>query len=92
MSSYPLEKSYNDTRNPLKSDKDITLYQLWDEARKSGYVGNILNLETGERMTNLEILNLVSNTISNFLMHYNLPQNTTSLDTAGTARNFSRLV
>ena len=68
------------------------MYQLWDEARKSGFVGNILNLETGERMTNLEILNLVSNTISNFLMHYNLPQNTTSLDTAGIARNFSCLV
>lgn len=60
MSSRPLTKSYVDTRNPKKPDKDITLYQIWDEARENGFVGSILNLETGEKMTNLEILDLVS--------------------------------
>ena len=60
MSTFPLMKSYVDLRNPTKwPDRDITMYQLWDEARQNGFVGSMLNLETGERTTNLELLNLV---------------------------------
>lgn len=60
MSIRPLTKSYFkriDSKNPIR---DVTLYQLWDEARKDGFVGSISNLETGERMSTVEILDLVS--------------------------------
>ena len=57
-------KSYVDLRNPTKwPDRDITMYQLWDEARQNGFVGSMLNLETGERMTNLELLNMVGDSV-----------------------------
>lgn len=59
-SKHPLTKSYYDRRDPKYPTRDITLYQLWDEAKNKGYVGDLLNLETGERMTNLELLELVS--------------------------------
>lgn len=60
MSNYPLSKSYVDTRNPKKPYEDTIPYRLWDEARKKGFVGNILNIETGEMMTNVALLDLVS--------------------------------
>ena len=59
-SKVPLTKSYFDRRDPKNPTLDVTLYSLWDNAKKNGFVGDILNLETGERMTNLEILDLVS--------------------------------
>ena len=59
-SKVPLTKSYYDRRDPKYPTLDVTLYSLWDNAKKNGFVGDILNLETGERMTNLEILDLVS--------------------------------
>lgn len=60
MSVFPLTKSYVRRTDPKNPIRDVTLYQLWDEARDDGFVGSILNLETGERMTNLEIFALVS--------------------------------
>ena len=69
MSKFPLKKSYVDTRNPKKPARDIAFYKLWDEARNNGFVGNILNLETGERMTNLEILDLVSIWLFTYGLH-----------------------
>lgn len=60
MSEFPLTKSYVRRIDPKNPIRDVTPYQLWDEARKNGFVGSVLNLETEERMTNTEILALVS--------------------------------
>ena len=60
MSNFPLTESYVDTADPKNPTQDITLYELFDRARRDGYIGEIINLESGERMTNLDILNMVS--------------------------------
>ena len=59
-SKVPLTISFFDLRDPKDPTLDVTRYSLWDNADKNAFGGDILNLETGERMTNLEILDLVS--------------------------------
>lgn len=38
---------------------DIVLYQVFDDARKDGFVGEIVNLHTGECSTTIELMQKV---------------------------------
>ena len=49
MSNFPLTESYVDTTDPENPTQDITLYELFDWARRDGHIGEIINLESGER-------------------------------------------
>ena len=49
MSNFPLTESYVDTADRENPTQDITLYELFDRARRDGYIGEIINLESGER-------------------------------------------
>lgn len=56
----PLTKSYvngYDPENPVL--EDVVFYQLFEKAKKEGFVGEVVNLENGERMTTLQILDKV---------------------------------
>ena len=56
----PVTKSYvnaQDTEYPVQ--EDLVMHQLFDKARRDGFVGEIVNLETGNRATTIEILDKV---------------------------------
>jgi len=54
--SEPLTKSYVNTHNPEHPvQEDLVLYQLFEKARKEGNDGELVNLETMERMTASQI-------------------------------------
>jgi len=54
--SEPLTKSYVNTHDPEHPvQEDLVLYQLFEKARKEGHDGELVNLETMERMTASQI-------------------------------------
>ena len=56
-----LEKSYvRNYSTELPIQEDLVLYQTFQQARDEGYVGEIINLETGENVTTLQIMDKVS--------------------------------
>ena len=56
-----LEKSYvRNYSTELPIQEDLVLYQTFQQARDEGYVGEIINLETGETVTTLQIMDKVS--------------------------------
>lgn len=60
MTSKLLTKSYvnsHDVEHPVQ--EDLTMYPLFEKARKEGVVGEIYNLETDQRMTTTEIMKKV---------------------------------
>lgn len=60
MSTSPLQKSYVNNYNPdYPVQEDLVLYRLFQEARDEGHIGEMVNLETNERITTIELLDRV---------------------------------
>lgn len=60
----PLSKSHlntYDADHPVR--EDLILCQLFEEARISGWVGELVNLETGSRMKTTELLDKVDSIV-----------------------------
>ena len=55
-----LTKSYVNTEDPEHPVQDnLVMYQTFEKAKNDGFVGKIVNLQTGKTATTLEILDKV---------------------------------
>ena len=60
MTAKPLTKSYINTHDPEHPiQDDLVIYQLFEKARKDEVVGEIVNMETKERWTTVEVMKKV---------------------------------
>ena len=60
MTAKPLTKSYINTHDPEHPiQEDLVIYQLFEKARKDEVVGEIVNMETKERWTTVEVMKKV---------------------------------
>ena len=56
----PRAKSYVNTHDPEHPvQEDLVMYEHFEKARRDGFVGEIVNLETGRTTTTIEILHKV---------------------------------
>ena len=60
MTSTTLTKSYVNTHDPHHPvQEDLVIYELFEKAKEDGFVGELVNMETKERMTTTEVLKKV---------------------------------
>ena len=66
-----IEKSYVSAYSQeFPVQEDLTLYKLFEQARNDGHVGEIVNLETGERVKSTSIMEKVRHSFSFRMMYY----------------------